>query len=342
VRSLLKPALLFVAIGLAIYAGLYYAAERVMMRTGHANPFYKIATAREGDFDWVILGASHAMTLDFADFNAWLERDSGQRILNLAGPGTGPLYNRFVLEHALERRRARNVLYVADGFAFYSRAWNEERFADAKLLRRTPFEPAIAARLWGYARRGGVDARAVLDYVSGFSKINNRERFERDVWEGEAQFEREYRRSATALKKRVAYLYPDPVSEAALSRYLEQLAAIAALARQAGARLVVVKMPVPARFREQLPGEAAFDAALSRMLSAQQVCLADFSAMLEEPRLYFDTDHLNRTGLTEFVNVGLKAILLSRDCSPQASAMPARPPRSRARSNGAARQRRAA
>jgi len=35
-----------------------------------------------------------------------------------------------------------------------------------------------------------VDARAVLDYVSGFSKINNRERFQRDVWEGDAQFER--------------------------------------------------------------------------------------------------------------------------------------------------------
>ena len=314
-RSLLKPALLFVAIGLAIYAGLYYAAERLTMRTGHANPLFKIATAREGDVDWVILGASHAMTLDFADFNAWLQRETGLRILNLAGPGTGSLYNRFVLENLLERRRARNVLYVADGFAFFSRAWNEERFADAKLLRRTPFEPAIAARLWDYARREGVDPRAVLDYASGFSKVNNRERFQRDVWEGEAQFEREYRRSATALKKRIAYLYPDPASEAALSRYLGQLAAIAALARREGARLVVVKMPAPAQFREQLPGEAAFDAALSRLLSAQQVCFADFSAMLEESRFYFDTDHLNRAGLTEFVNAGLKAILLSRDCA---------------------------
>lgn len=316
-RSLLKPALLFVAIGMAIYAGLYYAAERLMLRTGHANPLFKIATAPEAEFDWVILGASHAMTLDFADFNAWLQRDTRQRILNLAGPGTGPLYNRFVLEHLLERRRARNVLYVADGFAFYSPAWNEERFADAKLLRRTPFERAAAARLWDYARREGVDPRAVLDYVSGFSKINNRERFERDAWEGEAQFEREYRRSATALKKRIAYLYPDAASEAALARYLGQLGEIAALARRAGARLVVVKMPAPAQFRELLPGEAAFDAALARALVAQQVCFADFSAALEEPRFYFDTDHLNRAGLTEFVDRDLKAILLSRDCAPR-------------------------
>lgn len=315
-RALLKPALLFVAIGLAIYAALFFAAERLTLRTGHSNPFFKIAAAREGPFDWVILGASHAMPLDFADFNARMERDTGLRILNLAGPGTGPLYNRFVLEHLLSRRQARNVLYVADGFAFYSRTWNEARFADAKLLRRTPFEPAIATRLWDYVRREGVDGNAWLDYASGFSKINNRERFERDVWEGEAQFERVYRPSAAAVKKRIAYLYPELASAATLARYLEELAAIAGLAREAGARLVVVKMPAPAQFRAQLPGEAAFDAALSRLLAGLQVCHADFSAALDEPRLYFDTDHLNRTGLAEFVDRILKAILVSRECAP--------------------------
>ena len=45
-RTLLKPALLFIAIGLAIYAGLYFAAERLMLRTGHGNPLFKIATAQ--------------------------------------------------------------------------------------------------------------------------------------------------------------------------------------------------------------------------------------------------------------------------------------------------------
>lgn len=316
-RSLGKSALLFVAIGLAIYSGVYWAAERLVYRTGHANPLFKIATTPDGAFDWVILGASHAMPLDFGDFNARMEHQLGLRILNLASPGTGPLYNRFVLEGFLRRHGARNLLYVVDSFAFYSRAWNEERFADASLLRRTPFEPAIAARLWRYARREGVDPRAVLDYVSGFSKINNRERFRRDVWEGEAQFERAYRRSATALKKRIAYLYPDAPSQAALGRYLGQLAAVAARAREAGARLVVVKMPAPAQFREQLPGEAQFDAELARTLAALQVCLADLSAELEEPRYYFDTDHLNRAGLTELVNGWLKPILLSRDCPPR-------------------------
>jgi hypothetical protein len=309
-QRLAKSALLFIAIGLAIYAGVYYAAERLMVRTGHSNPFFKIATAQDGAIDWVILGASHAMPLDFADFNAQMERETGLRILNLAAPGAGPLYNRFVLEHFLRGHRARNLLYVVDSFAFYSRTWNEERFADAKLLRRTPFQPAIARRLWDYARHEGVDARVVLDYVSGFSKINNSERFQRDVWEGEAQFERVYRPSATAVKKRLAYLYPEQTSPKALIRYLEELSSLVALARREGVSVVVVKMPLPPQFHSQLPDEATFDDAILRLLATPDIRFHDLSLTMSEPRSYFDTDHLNRAGLTEFFARYLKPILV--------------------------------
>lgn len=310
-QRLAKSALLFIAIGLAIYAGVYYAAERLMVHTGRSNPFFKIATAQDSTVDWVILGASHAMPLDFADFNTGMERETGLRILNLAAPGAGPLYNRFVLEHFLRAHRARNLLYVVDSFAFYSRTWNGERFADAKLLRRTPFDPAIARRLWDYARHEGVDARAVLDYVSGFSKINNRERFQRDVWEGEAQFDRVYRPSATAVKKRIDYLFPDKTSPAALSRYLEEFSSLIALARKEGVNVVVIKMPVPPQFYSQLPDEAGFDDAISRFLAARGVPFHDFSAKTSEPSLYFDTDHLSRAGLTEFFTRDLKPVLVS-------------------------------
>ena len=304
-------ALLFGAIGLLIYAGLYYGAEQLLYRTGRSNPFFKIAMAAERDVDWVILGASHAMPLDFADFNAGMERETGLRILNLASPGTGPLYNRFVLESFLREHRARGLLYVLDSFAFYSRAWNEDRFADAKLLRRTPFEPATARSLWNYTRNEGVDFRAVLDFATGFSKINNRERFQRDTWEGEAQFDRVYRPSAAAVKKRIEYLYPEPAVAAAFSRYLEEFRELVALARQRGIRVAVIKMPVPAQFQSQLPNEAAFDAAISRILVSQDVPLHDFTSTMNDPRFYFDTDHLNRAGLTEFFARQLKPILAS-------------------------------
>jgi len=312
-KRLATSALLFITIGLVIYVGVYYAAEQLMYRTGRSNPFFKIATTSQQEFDWLILGASHAMPLDFADFNAGMERETGLRILNLASPGTGPLYNRFVLENFLGRHRARGLLYVVDSFAFYSRAWNEDRFGDAKLLRRTPFELATARSLWHYARNEGVDFRAVLDFVTGFSKINNRERFEQDVWEGEAQFDRVYRSSATATSKRIEYLYPEPPALRALSRYLEIFGQLAALARERGMRVVVIKMPVPDLFRNRLPNEAAFDAAVVQVLARQDVPLHDFSAAQSEPRFYFDTDHLNRAGLTEFFSRQLKSLLTSPD-----------------------------
>jgi hypothetical protein len=305
--------LLFVAIGLMIYGAVYYAAEQLLYRTGRSNPLFKIATASQPEFDWLILGASHAMPLDFADFNALMERETGRRILNLASPGTGPLYNRFVLENFLRQHRARGLLYVADSFAFYSRAWNEDRFGDAKLVRRTPFEWATARSLWHYTRNEGVDFRAVLDFVTGFSKINNRERFERDVWEGEAQFERVYRTSAAAVKKRIEYLYPDSTTAGVLARYLEEFHDLLTLARKHEMRVVVIKTPVPARYLSQLPGEAAFDEAISRLLVSQNVPFHDFSSTMNEPRFYFDTDHLNRTGLTEFFAQQLKPILVSLD-----------------------------
>lgn len=306
-RAFARAAAVFAAIGLALYGLLYWGAERLVERTAHANPFHKIAT--RGDADWVILGASHAMPLDFGGFNARMERETGLAIVNLAAPGTGPLYNRFVLEEYLRRNHTRNVLYVADGFTFYSRAWNEDRFADAKLLRRTPFAGSIMARLWRYAVEDGVDLRAVLDYASGFSKVNNRERLERDAWEGEAQFERVQRPSASAIAKRVAYLYPDGTDSIRLARYMEELAKLVIEAQANGARVVVVRMPLPAAFRSKLPDEDAFDGALRAMLARREVPLLDFSASVSDPRLFFDTDHLNRDGLVAFFARDLRAVL---------------------------------
>ena len=304
-----KSALLFIAIGLLIYAGVSFAAERLLFRNGHSNPFYKIATAETRDYDWVILGASHAMPLDFGGFNALMQRETGLRILNLAAQGTGPLYNRFVLEHFLRTHRARNLLYVVDSFAFTSRAWNEDRFGDAKLIRGTPFDPAIVRLMWTYVRRDHVNCRALFDYLSGFSKINNRDRFQRDAWEGEAQFDRVYRSSATAVAKRVAYLYPDAPAPDVLARYLQDFAGLIEIARQHGVRVTAIKLPVPALFRNQLPNEAAFEAAASRVLADHAVPLRDFSTALENPNFYFDTDHLNRAGVTELFQRQLKPLL---------------------------------
>ena len=306
-----RSAIAFIGIGLLIYAGIYLAAERLMYRNGHSNPLYKIATSEVKAFDWVILGASHAMPLDFADFNGLMQDQTGLKIVNLASPGTGPLYNRFVLEAFLRRHTVKNLLYVADSFAFYSRMWNEDRFADAKLLRATPFDPATAGLLWQYSRHEDVNTRALADYVTGFSKINNHDRFQKDVWEGELQFDRVYRQSATATKSRIAYLFPDPGRDVVLARYVTEFAKLLELAQRHDISVVVIKMPTPGQFRAQLPNEPAFDAAMAVTIENRGVGFSDFSAELDEPRFYFDTDHLNRAGVTELFNRHLKEIMMA-------------------------------
>jgi len=310
-KRLGKSAIVFVAIGLLIFGGAYYAAELLMYRNGHSNPLFKITKAGPGAFDWIILGASHAMPLDFADFNDQMRRETGMKIINLASPGTGPLYNRFVLEIFLRDHSAKNLLYVVDSFAFYSHIWNEERFGDTKLLRATPFDVGIAGLLWQYSWHEGVERRALADYLSGFSKLNNRDRFQKDIWEGELQFDRVYRPSASAVKSRISYLFPSPEAPAALTRYLAEFSKLLDLAQKQNIRVVLVKMPTPAQFRAQLPNEADFSFAMSRLLAGQGFVLEDFSADLDEPRFYFDTDHLNRTGVTEFFTRHLRQLLAS-------------------------------
>jgi hypothetical protein len=305
----LKGAAIFVAIGLALYVAVFVISERLVYRTGDSNPFYKITTAEHGRYDWVILGASHAMPLDFDDFNTFMETGSGRTILNLASPGTGPLYNRFVLERFLSTNRTGNVLIIVDSFAFRSPDWNEERFTDAKLLARVPFDIATARLLLRYVE-DGVDARAVLDYVSGFSKINNRNRLKRDVWEGEAKFDRTFRPSSVADNKRIDYLFPVTGTADDLARYLDALVDLVTIARAKGTQVTVVKPPIPARFRKLLPDEAAFDTELTRRLDRHGIAYHDLSTAIDEPKYYFDTDHLNRNGATLLYQQFLKPILV--------------------------------
>lgn len=309
-RRLARPALAFVAIGLLLYAGVYYWSERLVYRTGDSNPFFKIATLDTLEVDWVILGASHAMPLDFADFNAVMERETGLRIVNLAAQGTGPLYNRFALEQFLETHRTANVLYVLDSFAFRSRTWNEDRFGDAGLLARTPLLPSLMVRFIRYGLYERIGMRAVADYLTGFSKINNRNRFMPDVWEGEAQFERTHRPSRIADARRVEYLYPDGVGgAAAFARYVGVLGELLDTAQAKGATVTGIKMPVPKRFHSLLPDEKAFDAVMSDLFAGKGAVFLDFSLAMDEARFYFDTDHLNRAGVTVFFDRHLKELL---------------------------------
>ena len=311
-KRLLGPALLFMAIALALYAALYVASEQLLRRNGHSNPLFKIDQLSETSVDWVVLGASHAMPLDFDDVNAGIERASGQRIVQLAGARYGsaiqPLRVRALpaspqhAQFALCRRRLRVLLADLE-----RRPLLRRQTAAAHALGRCPGCAARTLR----ARRGRRSGRAAR-LRQWFFQDQQPRAFERDVWEGEAQFERTARPARGAIAKRIAYLYPDKTAPQTLARYLRGFDTLLALARQQGVQVLVVKMPLPREFRQQLPDETAFDEALAHVVAAHGARLVDLSAAIDDPRSYFDTDHLNRAGLQAFIDRSLTPLLVQR------------------------------
>lgn len=286
----------FVLIAVGLYLALYAAAEILIYQTGQKNRFFMVRTAAaEPAFDFVILGASHAMPFGFDDTNEKLEAATGARIINLSIEGAGILPNRLMLDYFLQRHATRNVVYILDSFGFYSRQWNEDRLVDAGLFKRAPLDPALVATLWRYPWARGI----LPDYLSGFSKINNSDRFEPDLPDTEVEkFDRTYRPVAQIDRQRIAYLYPPDVSQETISRYMGEFESLIGFLKERGIGLVVVKPPMPPRVREKLTGEAQYDAAIAALLAKHGIPYRDFSGVVNEDQYFYDTDHLNRTGVT--------------------------------------------
>ena len=60
-----------------------------------------------------------------------------------------------------------------------------------------------------------------------------------------------------------------------------------------------------------IPGEQQFDTTLAAMLARHGVALHDLSAVNNDERLFFDSDHLNQEGVVSFVEDHLAGVLFS-------------------------------
>lgn len=308
-RSAAKRGLLFILIGVLLYTGLLGGAEALVYRHTVRNRFFAVKTARGATYDIAILGASHALPLDFADTNTRLEEGLRARIINLAMPGAGVIPNRLVLEYFLTQHRTRTVLYVLDSFIVTSRQWNEDRLTDVKLLRNAPFDPTLARLMISYAVRGQIHPVVPVQYLTGFPKINNAERFKADLHEMEGKFEKVARPSERSAKQRIAYLYPQAVRDDVVDRYTAMLTDLARLARDRGATLVVVKFPVPAYYAALLPREEELTRRILGGLHGTP--FYDLTRIGNDDRFFFDTDHLNRDGVRNLLDLRLSTILRS-------------------------------
>jgi len=300
---------LFVLVGLVLYGLLYVWSEILVQTHAEKNRFFSISSTPPTNFDTVILGASHAMPLDYGDFNKRLEEASGGTTMNLSIEGGGILPNRLVLDYFFTRHEAREVVFFLDSFAFYSPQWNEERL-DSGLFARAPLDPKLAMTLWEYPW-----ARSqLLPYLSGFTKINNADRFTIDRSDAEVnKFVKTYRPIAQIDAQRIAYLYPAEIDAHVFEHYLSEFAALADMVAAHGATMLLVKPPTPPRYHEALPHEAAFDAAIAQLVASKGLKYRDFTTLLPGDENYYDTDHLNETGVSAFILNGFAQLLSQRN-----------------------------
>lgn len=304
-RSALRTWPLFTVIALMLYGALYVWSEGLVHQYGERNRFFQIATTPPATFDAVMLGASHAMPLDYGNFEKELEAVSGANVMNLSIEGAGILPNTLVLDYFLRRHETRSVVFFVDSFAFYSRQWNEDRL-DPGVLARAPFDLDLVATLWAHPWARGL----LLPYVSGFTKINNEDRFAPDRSEAElTKFGKTYRPIPQIDQQRVAYLYPETIPEAEFAHYLAALEALIDKVDATGATFIAVKPPTPARYRDLLPNEPAFDAAIAEIVERRGIVYRDFSTLLPDDANYYDTDHLNPTGVAGFIAGGFAALI---------------------------------
>jgi hypothetical protein len=113
-------------------------------------------------------------------------------------------------------------------------------------------------------------------------------------------------------RQRIEYLYPPGMAEETQrmrDRYLAELDDLVARVQSRGIRFIALKLPIPTRIYRQLPEEADFDAALRSVLGRHGVELHDFSLSVQDERLFFDSDHLNRAGVLHFFENYLSGVL---------------------------------
>lgn len=305
-RAMLRRWLGFVVLGLALYAGLYVLAERQVRASGEANRFFLIAATPPTTFDTVILGASHAMPLGYGGMQEVLEEASGTSILNLAIEGAGPVPNAFVLDAFLRRHQLRHLVYVVDSFAFLADDWNEKRLDDADLFRRAPLDSSLIAT---FIKHPATWPR-LLEYLSGFAKINALWRLGPDRTDAElTKFDRTWRPIPQIDSQRIGYLFSVAEGAEAEARYLGELQAMITRVQADGARVTLLKVPTPPRYRDLLPDEPGFDARITALADATGADFVDHSALLPGDEFYYDTDHMNRAGVEAYAKDGLVALL---------------------------------
>lgn len=312
-RRYLRRAAVAVGLALVLYLLAYALVESATLRTGLRNPFHEIATRPARQDVVLVLGASHALPLEYQDMRQEVEERLGRPVRVLAMPGAGVVPNALVMDYYLREHGAAHlgaVAYLVDSFAFYDAEWNEDRLGDEGLWQKAPFDPQLVAALARSVVAHDVAPSVLFDYVSGFSKLNDPTTWiSEDRWDGEADFGDAYQPSDAQDGARIEYLYPAEIEQETFDRYVGNFAGLLERLADEDVKVLAIKPPLREGFRERLPQEEAFDRRVRTVVEEHGGSWHDLADLGYGPELYYDPDHLNREGVRRFLDDALVDLL---------------------------------
>ncbi|MGM0421112.1 MAG: hypothetical protein ACQEQG_08935 [Bacillota bacterium] len=314
-ESFLKRAGIFILIGLLIYLGLYYWSEKLIMNNTEFNRIYKIQTLENSTIDFLILGSSRANPLTYGDMKEKMEDMTDSEVINLSFPGGGIVPNLFLYEYFSRDHEANNLIYVFSPFAFHAKAWNESRIGDLDFYRRACFCPDLTQQYFSYYSHGLLTSIGpAIDYLAGFSKINNQQRFQSDRPEGEINFDETFFHTEKKDIERVNYLYSEGLNPELFSRYFDLLAELALEVKTEGKDFIIIRPPQREIFTERLyetiPDLAEYDRKLEVFIQENNIPFYDLRDLSNQEDYFIDPDHLNRSGVEALIEDYLTEIIL--------------------------------
>lgn len=250
-------------------------------------------------YDVVMLGTSHARIFSRYQNHERVEKALDRKFINLSQGGErGGVRNQQVyLDYFLRRRNtAETLVYFVDPFVFYRSSLDNNE----KIYINEPYRKDFASLL----KQVETDTKKIDFYNTKDSRgIQPIEYPEFDKTYQETQSGTP---SLDAINERIQFLYTDDYNKVKFDETLRVLMGTITKAKNEGMRVIVI---VPTTQLPEQLGDKYVLEALKEESNKGDFEYYNYSHIISDTAMYYDTDHLNTEGIVFFTKQYLKPIL---------------------------------
>ena len=249
-------------------------------------------------FNLLLLGSSHARIFARDENLRRVDSILDKSSLDIAkgGGGGGIVSNLIMLKYFYsQRNRTAQIIYFIDAWPFFSRKWNEDNyFLTNEPIRYQLFKECLHYHISRDVLLNYFKSKYTIDWLE--QKPETRE-INNDVLKDV---------SREAIQKRLASLYIEPFDEQIFNHYAALLEEVVKLAQSHHSKITFI---FPATLLDDNRGKEKVVKLLSDFKAKYGVDFYDYSNAIQDPKLYYDHDHLNTKGVLYFTDKYLKPIV---------------------------------